>query len=63
MKVKIELFSMYKSVKILVEEDKLFVNGKQKDVDIEAFLRKLFVGIKRHKNLMKNFVIFKIFLN
>lgn len=27
------------------------------------FARKLFAGIKRHKNLMRNFVIFKIFPN
>lgn len=40
--VEITVNNMYERLKIVVCEDKLFVNGKQKQVDCENFLRRLF---------------------
>ena len=54
MKVKIELMTMTKATKILINGNDFFVNGRRIDAEVEKFLNRLFIIIASWKNRMVN---------
>lgn len=55
MRVEIAVNSMYERLKVVVYDDKMFINGQQKQVDCENFLRRLFCIITPWEKQLVNY--------
>ena len=57
MKVKIKVMSMTRKDTIIVENNNMFVNGIEKEADIEKFLRRLFCIVASWESELINLAV------